>query len=172
MTGDICQISETKFGVIISPECDIRRIEAENSNSFELLVFETGGFNRYITKVRATLDNGKEQNFTRVRYATWEQGNDSQKAKLEELRKIFNQNEQRFHILPSFPMLGPLNQSVVIEFSLGRELHTSEQVKGYKRAYKLNSPFLEQLRQRYLAYLGRIGVPGLPTILRNFNLKP
>jgi hypothetical protein len=171
MTGDICQISDQKFGIIISPECDIRRILAKESNSFEVLVFEKDGFKSHIAKKRAILDDYTEQNFKRERFDAWEQGNASQKEKLVELRKIFNQNEQRFHILPSFPILDSLNQSVVIEFSLGRELHTSQHMKEYKREYKLNSPFLQQLRQRYLAYLGRIGVPGLPTSLRNFNLK-
>jgi hypothetical protein len=171
MTGDICQISDDKFGIIISPECDIRRITAKETNSFELLVFQKDDFKKHIARTRAKLDDQTEQNFKRERYGAWDHGNASQKEKLEELRKLFNQNEPRFHILPSFPMLQSLNQSVVIEFSLGLELHTSGQVKGYKREYKLNSLFLQQLRQRYLAYLGRIGVPGLPTTLRNFNLK-
>jgi hypothetical protein len=171
MTGDICQISDEEFGIIISPECDIGRILAKPANCLEMLVFDKASFKNHIARTRAILDDHRVQNFTRERFDAWDQGNPSQKEKLEELRKIFNQNEQRFHVLPSFPMLDSLNQSVVIEFSLGRELHSSERVKAYKREYKLNSPFLEQLRQRYLAYVGRIGVPGLPTTLRNFNLK-
>jgi hypothetical protein len=171
MTGDICQITEEKFGIIISPECDIAKIVAKGSNCFEMLVFQKDGFKTHIARTRAILDDQTEQNYKRERFDAWAQGNASQKEKLGELRKIFNQNEQRFHLLPSFPMLESLNQSVVIEFSLGRELHTSQHVKEYKREYKLNSPFLQQLRQRYLSYLGRIGVPGLPVSLRNFNLK-
>jgi hypothetical protein len=171
MTGDICQLNDEKFGIIISPECDIRIIAAKDSNSFELLVFKRDDFKNHIAKTRAILADETEQNFKRERYDAWEDGTASQKEKLGELRKIFNQNDQRFHILPSFPLLDSLNQSVVIEFRLGRELHTAQQVKGYKREYKLNSLFIQQLRQRYLAYLGRIGVPGLPTTLRNFNLK-
>ena len=171
MTGDICQLSDQKFGIIISPECDVRRICAKDSNSFEMLVFQTDSFRSHVARVRAILDDGREQNFKRERFQAWEDGNASQKEKLEELRKIFNQNEQRFHVLPSFPMLDAVNQSVVIEFSLGRELHLASDVKQYRREYKLNTPFLQQLRQRYLAYQGRMGVPSLPISLRNFNLK-
>lgn len=162
MTGDICQINEQRYGIIISPECDMRRILKE-TGTFEMLVFEKNGFDKYI--------ENQFQGFKREEYLAWEGGNQSKKGKLENLRKLFNQTEPRFHILPSFPMLDSLNQSVVIEFSLGRELHTSEQVREYEREYKLNSPFIQQLRQRYLSYLGRIGVPSLPSILRNFNLK-
>ena len=171
MTGDICEISENHCGIIISPECDISRILKKEENSFELLVFEKKGFNQHIGKKKAMLDDGTFQHFTRARYDSWQNGNESQKEMLRELRKLFNQNETRFHVLPSFPLFDSLNQSVVIEFSLGRELHSSQKVKEYKREYKLNSPFIQQLRQRYLSHLGRIGVPSLPPSLRDFNLK-
>lgn len=172
MTGDICEIEENKFGIIISPECDIRRILDKEHNKFELLVFEKKDFNLHIAKTKAIIDdNDISQNYKRDRYEAWNNGTQSQKEKLKELRKLFNQNEPRFHILPSFPMSESLNESAVIEFSLGREMYTSLEVKGFNRKYKLNSPHIQQLRQRYIAHLGRVGVPGLPTSLRNFNLK-
>ena len=34
-------------------------------------------------------------------------------------------------------------------------------------AYKLNSPYIHQLRQRYIAYIGRYGVPALPNSVRS-----
>jgi hypothetical protein len=40
-----------------------------------------------------------------------------------------------------------------------------------KREYKLNSPYIFQLRQRYLAYIGRVGVPAIPPSLKAYNLK-
>lgn len=171
MTGDICQINENRYGIIITPECDIRKILGNEEYKFEMLVFERNAFNLHIAKTRALKANGKLQNFKRERYSEWENGTDSQKEKLAELRKIFNQNEPRFHILPSFPISSSLNESMVIEFSLGLEMHGCREVKSYKREYKLNSPFIQQLRQRYISYLGRVGVPSLPTSLRNFNLK-
>lgn len=33
--------------------------------------------------------------------------------------------------------------------------------------YKLNSPYIHQLRQRYIAYIGRYGVPALPNSVRS-----
>ncbi len=171
MTGDICEINESKYGIIITPECDIRKVLGKEENRFEMLVFEKTEFNQHISKTRAILDNQKPQNFTKARYQEWEEGNDSQKEKLNELRKIFNQNESRFHILPSFPIADNLNDSVVIEFSLGCEMFTCKEVKTFTRKYKLNSPHIQQLRQRYISHLGRVGTPSLPLNLRNFNLK-
>lgn len=171
MTGDICEISENKFGVIITPECDVRRILSKDENRFEMLVFERNGFNQHISKTRALLADDSVQNYKRSRYTDWENGTDSQKEKLNELRKIFNQNEPRFHILPSFPLSDALNESVVIEFSLGCEMYTCQEVKGFTRRYKLNSPHIQQLRQRYISHLGRVGSPSLPISLRNYNLK-
>ncbi len=171
MTGDICEISEDKFGIIISPECDVRTILKAEQNKFELLVFQKKDFKIHIAKIRAILDDGTLQNFKRDRYNAWEGGNQSQKERIADLRKLFNQNEPRFHILPSFPLFESLNESVVIEFSLGREMYTSAEVKGFSRKYKLNSPHIQQLRQRYISHLGRVGVPSLPESLRNFNLR-
>lgn len=171
MTGDICEITENRYGIIITPECDIRKILSKQEYKFEMLVFEKNGFNQHISRIRASKVDGQLQNFTRARYNDWENGTVAQREQLNELRKLFNQNEPRFHILPSFPVSNSLNESVVIEFSLGCEMHSCQDVKGYRRAYKLNSPFIQQLRQRYISYLGRVGTPSLPLSLRNFNLK-
>ncbi len=171
MTGDICKMGDDKYGVIITPECDVRRICSDENHTFELLVFEKGTFDKHITKTRALQTSGKEQNFTRARFGDWENGTPSQKGKLKELQKMFNQTEPRFHILPSFPFTAATNESAVIEFSLGAEMHTCKEVKDSLRQYKLNSPFIQQLRQRYIAYLGRVGTPSLPLSLCNWNLK-
>ncbi len=171
MTGDICEIDTNKYGVLISPECDMRRILTKDTNRFELLVFDSMDFDQHIAKTRAILTDGSTQNFKRTRFAEWSTGNDSQKDKLEELRKAFNQNEPRFHLLPSFPFGDKNKRSAVIEFSLGAEMYTVKEVCSFERKFKLNSPFVQQLRQRYLAYLGRVGTPGLPSSLRNWNLR-
>jgi hypothetical protein len=162
MTGDIFQIDSKRYGIIVSPECDIRRIQEQNG-CFEMLVVENDGFDKFVLS--------RFQDFTREKYQKWQRGNKTERKKADELNKVFNQTDPRFHILPSFPMSDSLNQSVVIQFSLGRELHRFDQVKTYAREYKLNSPFIQQLRQRYLSYLGRIGAPSLPSKLRSFNLK-
>jgi hypothetical protein len=171
MTGDICSISNERMGIIITPECDIRRVRGAETNNFELLVFDRGVFETHVTKTKAVKSDGKAQSYTLDRFADWEAGTDSQKQQLDSLRKAFNQNEPRFHLLPSFPFDDGLKQTAVIEFSLGAEMHSAKVVSGYERPYKLNSPFIQQLRQRYLAYLGRVGTPSLPLSLRNYNLK-
>ncbi|MCU0427192.1 MAG: hypothetical protein MUF71_16375 [Candidatus Kapabacteria bacterium] len=83
---------------------------------------------------------------------------------------IFNNKEIKNHILPSFPFDENVYQSpVCISFSNALILKT--QVEGNPLMYKLNAPYIHQLRQRYLSYMGRIGVPAIPQSLRGYNLK-
>ena len=37
--------------------------------------------------------------------------------------------------------------------------------------YKLNAPYIHQLRQRFVSYFGKYGVPSIPDSLRVYNLK-
>lgn len=56
---------------------------------------------------------------------------------------------------------------VDIRSILLRQQETVKQVIDFK----LNSPYIHQLRQRYLSYVGRVGVPSIPQSLRAFNIK-
>lgn len=155
MTGDICELDDKKFGIVVTPECDVKDVMSGKIDSFELLTFSKDSFDAYLGKNKYQRDSFS---------------NTSEKL-LGKLRKAFNQDESRFHVLPSFPLdEASLNLSVLLDFSRGCERYKIDQIKP-KRKYKLNSPFIQQLRQRYIAHLGRVGVPSLPLTLRNFNLK-
>jgi hypothetical protein len=158
MTGDICEIDENKFGIIITPECDIGDVVKDCNLTFELLTFSKDSFDKF-------LQLEINDKYQRTSYAN------AKEKQLKKLRSIFNQNNSKYHVLPSFPFDDTtVNFSIVVDFSKGCERYTSEQIKE-KRKYKLNSPFIQQLRQRYIAHLGRVGTPSLPSSLRDFNLK-
>jgi hypothetical protein len=155
MTGDICELDDKKLGIVMTPECDVKDVLSGRIDSFELLTFSKDSFDAYLGK----------NNYQRGSYG------EATVKLLDKLRKFFNQDESRFHVLPSFPFDdASLNLSVMLDFSHGCERYKIDQIKS-KRKYKLNSPFIQQLRQRYIAHLGRVGVPSLPLTLRNFNLK-
>lgn len=157
MTGDICELGEDRFGIIITPECDVKDVLNGNISGFELLTFSKGSFDSFLKTT-----NSYERNM----YAG---ANADRRTKLG---KIFNQNDGKYHVLPSFPFDDEsFNLSTLIDFSRAGHRFTIDEIKG-KRKYKLNSPFIQQLRQRYISHVGRVGVPSLPSILRNFNLRP
>lgn len=158
MTGDICELGENKYGIIVTPECDIGDVVKDCNLTFELLTFSKDSFDKFLQL--EINDKYKRSEYDSVK--------EKQRKKL---RTIFNQNNSKYHVLPSFPFDDTtFNLSVVIDFSKGCERYSSEQIKD-KRRYKLNSPFIQQLRQRYISHLGRIGTPSLPISLRSFNLK-
>jgi hypothetical protein len=158
MTGDICALGDDKFGIIITPECDISDVTSGKIPDFELLVFLKDSFDVFLAL-------GINDQYKRSAFGT---AKDKQKDKL---RKIFNQNDPKYHVLPSFPIDdNSFNLSVAIDFSKGAERYSLEKIKDSRR-YKLNSPFIQQVRQRYISHLGRVGVPSLPTSLRDFNLR-
>jgi hypothetical protein len=155
MTGDICDLSDTKFGIVVTPECDVQHVVTGKIASFEVITFSKNSFDDYL----------QDNTYQRSDY-----GEASAKL-LTKLRKAFNQDESKYHVLPSFPFdETSLNLSVRLDFSQGCERYKFDEIKTSRR-YKLNSPFIQQLRQRYIAHLGRVGVPSLPPSLRNFNLK-
>lgn len=85
---------------------------------------------------------------------------------------IFNNGIQSRHILPSFPFeTDKYNLSAFIDFETAFVSKSRAEFFGKRAEFKLNSPYIYQLRQRYLAYIGRVGVPAIPQSLRLFNLK-
>lgn len=163
MTGDICKINRNKYGIIITPECDIKDVIEDNNKKFDLLTFSRKSFDEFLSQAA-------NYNYTRNLFNDWINTGKG-KDKLGKLRSRFNQNDVKYHILPSFPFnKTKFNLSIIIDFSRGCEKFSFEQIKN-KRPYKLNSPFIQQLRQRYISHLGRVGVPSLPESLRNFNLN-
>ncbi len=154
MTGDIFKFSESEFGILITPECDINKKLHAN---LEFLVFTKDSFDIYLKKhksfKKADFDNTKPE-------------------RKEKLFQIFNQEEGKFHILPAFPFdTVDMRQAALIDFSTGFQQFKFEEFDNKKYLFKLNSPYIHQLRQRYLAYIGRVGVPAIPTSLKGFNLS-
>ena len=84
----------------------------------------------------------------------------------------FNNGTQSRHILPSFPFEpDKYNLSAYIDFDKAFMVVNQSEFKDKRTIFKLNSPYIYQLRQRYLAYIGRVGVPAIPHSLKMFNIK-
>lgn len=85
---------------------------------------------------------------------------------------IFNNGTQSRHILPSFPFVeGDYASSAFIDFETAFIVKEKSDFENKRFSYKLNSPYIFQLRQRYIAYSGRVGVPAIPKSLREYNLQ-
>jgi len=94
------------------------------------------------------------------------------KKKKKKDNSIFNNGVQSRHILPSFPFEdNQFNLSAFIDFETAYMVKPKAEFESKRADFKLNSPYIFQLRQRYLAYVGRVGVPAIPQSLRLFNLK-
>lgn len=144
MTGDIFEITENNYAILISPECDITFLKTKDLQ-IEFLCFNKDDFDTYL-----------ENHFKTD----------------EEKQKSFNQVKDRIHILPSFPFdVSINNKSAFIDFRVSLNLIKVSELKVENRKFKLNSPYIQQLRQRYLSYIGRVGVPAIPFSMVEYNLK-
>jgi hypothetical protein len=163
MTGDICKLSSKKFGIIVTPECDIKDVIKDQSRKFELLTFRKDSFDWF-------LSSQLNYEYKRALFDEWNSTSKG-KGKLDKLRTRFNNGDSTFHILPSFPFNETkLGLSAAMDLSAGCERFTHDAIKN-KRTYRLNAPFIQQLRQRYISHFGRVGTPSLPLSVRNLNLK-
>lgn len=153
MTGDIFKINDETAAILITPECDIRDKQGE---ILEFLITKSDLFKNNLIKVH-TFTIGE----------TELKGNRS-----KNLFKIFNQEEMKIHILPSFPFMQDVyNITALVDFKTSVRQIKHEDFSKFERVFKINSPYIHQLRQRYLAYIGRVGVPAIPNSLRGYNLK-
>lgn len=159
MTGDICVLDKDTFGILMSPECDMRVLLKKDENYLDFLIFKKNAAKPYIDETvgdnRGLLNKNNPSR--------------NEKKIIGGMRRIFNQEEIRIHILPSID--GKPENIPYIDFRLCSMKIKSEELKRLERPYKLNSPFIQQLRQRYLAYLGRVGVPAMPDPLRDWHLQ-
>lgn len=144
MTGDVFEFDEDKFGIIISPECDMNTLISKGS-PIEILCFAKDSF-----KTIKQILNIK-----------------SKDAEPEILSRAYNQENPRIHLLPVFPNNGT-SSTMLIDFRFDLKYCKGSYLQTHKatRKIKINSPYIQQLRQRHLAYLGRVGVPSVPDILR------
>lgn len=155
MTGDIFKFGKDCFAILVAPECDIKNAIGKKL-PVELLSFNKDSFCQKAKKTFPKLSEEKKLT------------SDQKK----ELFKTFNQNEIRFHVLPCFKF-DSCDMAALIDFRGDRiTLPANELNEDIKhRICKLNSPFIQQLRQRYLSYIGRVGVPGTPNSLKEGNIK-
>jgi hypothetical protein len=154
MTGDIFLFDDNTSGIVITPECDIG---GRIGTVLDFVLIDKTAFNAYLEK---------QFTFKKADFA------DASEKRLKPLIKAFNQDEIKYHLLPSFPFnAGVHNETALIDFSTGMVQIPKETFDGKRGPFKLNSPYIHQLRQRYLSYIGRVGVASIPLSLRHFNLK-
>jgi hypothetical protein len=179
MTGDIFCFDNDKYGLIITPECDIRHISGDRK--YEVLTFSKKDYKKGNYKLKAKIKSApliikaevlKGSEFTKKQKEELSKELNTQikKAELDLQIEAFTQtNHPRLHILPCFEF-EPSNYSgiALIDFRSGLELIECEMVSIEKRIGKLNTPYIQELRQRYLAYKGRVGVPGYSRKLREW----
>ena len=153
MTGDIFQFGENEFGILITPECDLsNNMKEEPKDIYEFLI----------------IDKAKSEVYQNQRKEKFKKKDGAQQ------REIFNNKVLSRHILPTFPFSeNDYTKLAIIDFcnafrSYGKN---DAMVQNAKRIYKLNAPYIHQLRQRFVAFFGKYGVPAIPQSLRDFNLK-
>lgn len=149
MTGDIFKFDDNRYGILITPECDLADKEV-----YEFLLIKKDASKQYQDKKRSTYTKNPK-----------------------DTREIFNNGVLRRHIFPSFPFEEQqYNDIAVIDFCdalrvYSKAYHKYGCIDTKRSQYKLNAPYIHQLRQRFVASFGRYGVPAIPESLRNYNLK-
>lgn len=155
MTGDICKMQNGKYAIVITPECEMRHRE---NKDVEILEFGND-FMEIMPKRK-----------NRLCPLHWFTQLNLEKKKT--VRKMYNNDDSGLHILPSFPFEdGVYNKSVIIEFRTALGMIPYNTVTEHRIGYRLNAPYIQQLRQRFLSFFGRCGVPAVPDILRDYNLN-
>lgn len=174
MTGDIFKLDDGKFGVLITPECDVSKAESE----FEFLTFSNSSIDDFeflsqFNKSKKTLKGIVKTMLKRdLTEGEGKQINSSLKeVETNLLQQVFNQPHQRLYVLPCFDF-GDRNYKTIaqIDFRDSLEFRKVAETKKEDRICKLNSPYIQELRQRFLAYKGRVGVPSFPDNLRTWLL--
>ena len=155
MTGDIFKLDEDKYGILITPECEIADSNKEKEKEFyDFLIISKAASKKY-------------QEDKQKKYAKG----------TKNVKDIFNNGVISRHILISFPFDNALyNQIGLIEFntafrSIVKVYDNKTSIIEYRTKYKLNAPYIHQLRQRFVSYFGKYGVPTIPDSLREYNLK-
>jgi hypothetical protein len=158
-TGDVFKLDENTAAILITPECDV---DQKCKLGLDFFIVTKTSFSDYLKKSLSFIVGSSTA--PSIKQA-------------EKIEKLFNQEEMKIHVLPSFPFeKDKFKSSALIEFQSCYTILKMEDLKNEagvlkERNYKLNSPYIHQLRQRYLAYTGRIGVPAIPPSLRSYNLK-
>lgn len=158
MTGDIFRFDEDKYGILITPECEIadKNKEKEKEHYDFLMVSKAASVKYQVEKQKKFVKNEKEAQST---------------------KGIFNNGVISRHILISFPFEeGIYNQIGLIDFNTALRTmpkigENETPILDFRTNLKLNAPYIHQLRQRFVSYFGKYGVPAIPDSLREYNLK-
>ncbi len=190
MTGDIFVFDsrKTKYGIVVTPECDIRHKKGKANEFFELLTFQ-----RYTAKelLRTAIkpnirDINKPDFYNSLNEIADIQLTTNQKMKIGKILKehqagqksylfkdALNQNHKRLHLLPSFHFTKTkVDELAVVDFRKSVKQVSGKELENRVRVCKINSPFIQELRQRYLSYIGRVGVPAPIDSVKTQNIAP
>lgn len=158
MTGDIFKFDDDNYGILITPECEIADKQKENEKDFyDFLIIRKSTSKKY--------QEDKQKKFSK----------DTNNAK--NAKEIFNNGVISRHVLISFPFEDAFyNQIGLIEFNTAFRTYAKRDdnkasIAECRTKYKLNAPYIHQLRQRFVSYFGKYGVPAIPDSLRVYNLK-
>lgn len=158
MTGDIFKFDEDTYGILITPECEIADKNKEKEKEYyDFLILSKKASLKY--------QEDKQKKFSK-------DANGARNAK-----EIFNNGVISRHVLISFPFEdGLCNQIGLVDFNTA--LRTMPKIGNNKTSimnirtnFKLNVPYIHQLRQRFVSYFGKYGVPAIPDSLRDYNLN-
>ena len=150
MTGDIFKFTDNEYGILITPECDLSDKE---KNTYEFLIIKKEDSNQYQEEKKKKYK--KDQNSA---------------------KQIFNNGVISRHLLISFPFDDNTYDNIaLIEFCSAMYVCKHQEKNGNsiisnRTSYKLNSPYIHQLRQRFVAFFGRYGVSAIPDSLRHYSL--
>jgi hypothetical protein len=183
MTGDIIKLGQDTYGIIITPECDIRHIIGHGESSyFELLCFSKNDFKKSEFDLQATIKASpliaKAEEFLEKKFSGAQRTelskllNSQIKTAENNLHIIaFTQTNPKLHLLPCFEFeFGNFSGIAKIDFRTSLQMYLGKDISVNDRIAKINTPYIQEIRQRYFAYKGRVGVPGHSRKLREWLL--
>lgn len=155
MTGELFKFKSNLYGILITPECEIKD---KCNNQLEFLLFRRSNFNEYLDK---NYSYGPNDNYDVFK-----------EKRKESLKKIFNNDNLSTQILPVFPFSPRrYNEVACISFKTAFCIKKNREYINKRMGYRLNAPYIHQLRQRFVSYFGKYGVSAIPDSLREYNLK-
>lgn len=185
MTGDIFRFPDTDdYCIILTPECDLRHIAKEPAvRSYEILKFSKKDFKKGNFKLKANIkakpiidkaESFKLCNFTQGQKVEMSQELNKQIDAANAFLQIeaFTQTMPRYHLLPCFEFeKGNYSGIAVIDFRFALSVELGENMLRDNRIGRLNTPYIQEIRQRFLSYKGRVGVPGYSKNLQEWLLN-
>lgn len=158
MTGDIFKFDDDNYGILITPECEIADCNKEKEKVYYDFLM--------ISKVASVKYQGEKQK-------TFAKNENAAKS----AKEIFNNGVISRHVLISFPFEeGLYDQIGLIDFNTAlRTIPKMDEngtpILAVRTNFKLNAPYIYQVRQRFVSYFGKYGVPAISDSLREYNLK-